>query len=71
MPMTDVQQWRPMATAPKDGTRIIVLLRETEQGPPDVDVVRWEKSKTLGDYCWMSTDSDHRPWVKTTASPQT
>jgi hypothetical protein len=59
MDSTDSQQWRPMATAPKDGTRIIVVIRATEQGPSDVDVVRWAKPPNLGDYCWTSTDSDH------------
>ncbi|MGP0061888.1 MAG: hypothetical protein ACLPID_21705 [Beijerinckiaceae bacterium] len=59
MDSTDLKQWRPMATAPKDGTRIIVLTRATEQGPSDVDVVRWTKPPNLGDYCWTATDSDH------------
>jgi hypothetical protein len=58
MARTDVEDWQPMATAPKDGTRIIVVTRATEQGASDVDVVRWAKPKSLGDYCWMSTDLD-------------
>jgi hypothetical protein len=49
--------WRRMATAPKDGSRILVSIRSTEQGPAEVDVVRWSKPKRDPDACWMSTDS--------------
>lgn len=55
---TEQEQWRPMETAPKDGRRIIVVIRASEQGASDVDVVRWAKPKTHGEYCWMATDSD-------------
>ena len=51
--------WQPMATAPKDGTRILVTIRPTEQGPAEVDVVRWNKPGRDDDSCWMSTDSSH------------
>jgi hypothetical protein len=54
-----LEKWLPMASAPKDGTRIIVATRATEQGPSDVDVVRWMKPPHFSDYCWTSTDSDH------------
>jgi hypothetical protein len=54
-----VVQWQNMAKAPKDGSRILASIRSTEQGPAEVDVVRWTKSKTLDDFCWMSTDSSH------------
>ena len=30
--------WSVMASAPKDGTRILVVTRAGEQGPADVDV---------------------------------
>ena len=49
--------WQPMAKAPKDGTRILVTIRSTEQGDAEVDVVRWNKPSRDGDFCWMSTDS--------------
>ncbi len=52
-------EWRKMASAPKDGTRILVVLRAGEQGPADVDVVRWARPKRAPDECWMSTDSSH------------
>jgi hypothetical protein len=58
MPSVETEQWQPMSKAPKDGTRIIVVTRATEQGPPDVDVVRWVKPKSHGEFCWVSTDSD-------------
>ena len=59
---TEKEQWRPMATAPKDGTRIIVVIRASEQGASDVDVVRWAKPKSHSEYCWMATDS--RPGLR-------
>ena len=55
----DAPRWRPMITAPKDGTRIIVVIRQSEQGPADIDVVRWAQARRFGDPCWMSTDSSH------------
>lgn len=59
--MTDTQQenWRPMKSAPKDGTRIIVVTAQGEQGGPDIDVVRWGRGKARADECWMSTESMH------------
>ena len=50
--------WRPMLSAPKDGTRILVVIRASEQGPSDVDVVRWDRPRRgRSDDCWVSTDS--------------
>ena len=51
------EMWRRMASAPKDGSRILVSIRSTEQGPAEVDVVRWSKTKRAADACWISTDS--------------
>jgi hypothetical protein len=51
--------WRKMASAPKDGSRILVVIRASEQGPSDVDVVRWTHAKRTGQECWVSTDSSH------------
>ena len=48
-----------MITAPKDGTRIIVVIRQSEQGPADIDVVRWGQPRRASDPCWTSTDSSH------------
>lgn len=52
-------QWLPMTSAPKDGSRIIVVIRASEQGPADVDIVRWGRSIRAGDSRWMSTESTH------------
>ena len=57
--MVDDALWRPMITAPKDGTRIIVAIRQSEQSPADVDVVRWAQARRSGEPCWTSTDSSH------------
>lgn len=52
--------WRPMKSAPKDGSSILVVIRASEQGPSDVDVVRWtHPSRNRADDCWISTDSSH------------
>ena len=55
----DIDQWQSMASAPKDGSRIIVVIRASEQGPADVDVVRWDRPRRNADPCWTSTDSSH------------
>lgn len=55
----DAPRWRPMITAPKDGTRIIVVIRQSEQGSADIDVVRWAQARRSGEPRWTSTDSSH------------
>ena len=50
--------WRSMASAPKDGTRILVAMRGTEQGPAEVDVARWGKPDKASEECWMAGDFD-------------
>ncbi len=51
--------WQRMASAPKDGSRILASIRSTEQGPTEVDVVRWSKPNRANDPCWTSTDSSY------------
>src|SRR5690242_5777463 len=46
--------WRSMDSAPKDGTAILASVRATEQGPADIDVVRW----AVRDERWIAADSD-------------
>jgi hypothetical protein len=58
MTEVDFADWQPIATAPRDGTRILVALRASEQGPAEVDVARWAKPEPSGDACWIATDSD-------------
>lgn len=50
--------WRRMEEAPRDGARIIVALRRTEQGPAEVDVARWARPGRDRDKCWIAADSD-------------
>ncbi len=54
----DFGDWLPMARAPRDGTRILVAIRPTEQGPAEVDVVRWAKPQAAAEPCWIAIDSD-------------
>src|SRR5436305_3369852 len=52
-----VVEWKPMATAPQDGTLVLVAIRESEQGPAQVDVARWAKPGRGQEKCWVSADS--------------
>lgn len=55
----DSTSWRPIGSAPKDGTRIIAAIRPSDQGAAEVDVVRWTQPRRNVDACWTSTDSSH------------
>ncbi|MBV9395082.1 MAG: hypothetical protein JOZ84_11790 [Methylobacteriaceae bacterium] len=52
-----VGEWKPIATAPQDGTLVLVAIRESEQGPAQVDVARWAKPARGHEKCWVSADS--------------
>lgn len=69
MSETDFGDWLPMARAPKDGTRILAAIRPTEQGPAEVDVVRWGPPHPGVDPCWIAIDSDPQALV-TYAEPE-
>ena len=48
----------PIATAPRDGSLVRVALRASEQGPAELDTVRWSKSASTGQEGWVAFDSD-------------
>jgi hypothetical protein len=50
--------WASMTTAPRDGTLVLVRIRATEQGPAEVDAVRFAKSARSGEEGWVANDSD-------------
>jgi hypothetical protein len=52
-----VEEWQPIETAPKDGRLVLVAIRESEQGPAQVDVARWAKPARGNEKCWVSADS--------------
>ncbi len=58
MDRSGLSDWRTMASAPKDGTRILVTVRASEQGPAEVDVVKWAKPDRAAEAGWIATDSD-------------
>lgn len=49
--------WRHMESAPKDGSRILVTVRSSEQGPAEVDVAYWARADQFGMEGWRSADS--------------
>jgi len=49
--------WRHMSSAPKDGSRILVTVRPSEQGPAEVDVAYWARSDQFGIEGWRAADS--------------
>jgi hypothetical protein len=55
---TDFGEWNDMASAPKDGSRVLVAVKASEQGPAEVDVARWAKAARAGDVAWIAADSD-------------
>ncbi|MFN7024335.1 MAG: hypothetical protein ACK4QP_07395 [Pseudorhizobium sp.] len=55
--MEEPGRWRQMRSAPKDGSRILVTIRSSEQGPGAVDLVYWAKADPSGGDAWRSSDS--------------
>jgi hypothetical protein len=49
--------WRHMSSAPKDGSRILVTVRPSEQGPAEVDVAYWARADQFGIEGWRAADS--------------
>src|SRR5262245_10707075 len=55
---SDPANGAPIATAPRDGRPVVVWLKASEQGPAQMDVVRWARSAQSGDGAWVANDSD-------------
>ncbi|MDX8460441.1 MULTISPECIES: hypothetical protein [Mesorhizobium] len=55
--MDDTDQWRNMASAPRDGSRILVTVRSSEQGPAEVDMAYWSRADQFGEEGWRASDS--------------
>ena len=60
MSHADLTDWASMASAPKDGTRVLALVRASEQGPAEVDVVKWAKPRGAAEAGWLATELRHR-----------
>ncbi|MBM7046507.1 MULTISPECIES: hypothetical protein [Rhizobium] len=55
--MDEPDRWRHMASAPKDGSRILVTIRPSEQGPAGVDLAYWSNGDQFGSEGWRASDS--------------
>jgi hypothetical protein len=55
--MDEANPWRHMKNAPRDGSRILVTVRPTEQGPVEIDVAYWSRADQFGIEGWRSADS--------------
>lgn len=55
--MDEPDHWRHMASAPRDGSRILVTVRSSEQGPAEVDVAYWSNGDRYGAEGWRASDS--------------
>jgi hypothetical protein len=55
--MDDPDRWRHIRSAPRDGSRILVTIRPSEQGPGTVDLVYWSNGDQYGGEAWRSSDS--------------
>jgi hypothetical protein len=55
--MDEPDRWRHMASAPKDGSRILVTVRPSEQGPAEVDLAYWSNGDQFGVEGWRASDS--------------
>lgn len=55
--MANDDGWRRMGSAPRDGTRILVTVRPSEQGPAAVDTAYWEAGSRGLEGGWRAADS--------------
>ncbi|MGV8838909.1 MAG: hypothetical protein ACWA6X_01255 [Bauldia sp.] len=57
---TTSEVWRPIEDAPRDGRRILAVVRSSQQWPAEVELVRWAEPGHGADKCWMAADSGAR-----------
>ena len=55
--MDEPTRWRHMASAPRDGNRILVPVRSSEQGPAEVELAYWSHGDRFGPEGWRASDS--------------
>ena len=55
--MDDTYRWQNMASAPRDGSLILVTMRPSEQRPAEVDVSYWARADAFGIKSWCIEDS--------------
>jgi holo-[acyl-carrier protein] synthase len=55
--MDETNAWRHMKSAPRDGSRVLVTVRSSEQGPAEVDVAYWARADQFGIEGWRAADS--------------
>ena len=55
--MDEAHPWRHMKSAPRDGSRILVTVRPSEQGPAEIDVAYWSRADQFGIEGWRAADS--------------
>ena len=55
--MNEPNRWRHMGSAPKDGSRILVTIRQSEQGPAEVDLAYWSNGEQFGGAGGRASDS--------------
>ncbi len=63
-------EWQPIETAPKDGTRILVY-RPGKHNYPKVGIDFWQVNRAPYN-CWWHSPSDHQPthWTPLPESPK-
>jgi hypothetical protein len=55
--LDEPERWRHMASAPKDGSRILVTIYPSEQGPAEVDLAYWSNGDQFAAEGWRASDS--------------
>ena len=55
--MDEPDRWRHMSSAPRDGSRILVTVRPSEQGPAEVDLAYWARADQFGSEGWRASNS--------------